>query len=495
MNKLNLYLIVIVLGFTTMACENNLTTDISSTIQRESHNSFDRDIFAHTLAKSIYESQSLRLFIKEKALNKFDNDYDILLPLVKNEIIDNGKSFKEILSENMPDSVDYDDIEDRNPLLTIFVPTLPENTFSPQNWDISTQIPFVAVNSTDKIKIYNHKGLFAIINRDQIPYYPVIVLKDCERIRFNNNKSITRSSTISDYIFIDECYRNTQSISVKAGTPALTDIDPTDPKIIAAYNIYEFINGWHRDYIYYNITPTDTSGLITLSYQEYIKYFKLGTPNDTGERVYDRISDSSLDPEYVEPRKSLGVAAWTDGAFEFLFTVKLNAKNGIGENLKKHVTLAPEQIFDLQYTTDHNNYYIVSSFSAKNVELNLPLFTWDLMDYSPSIKISIEEVDPSEVITTIQESSATFATNFNISLGGKKMGLKFGASSTETSTVRFETTIHLNNDQFGDIIVNFSDNILVPYRDKITGQLTERKIYRKYYNSYCTMIVAPEKRY
>lgn len=157
--------------------------------------------------------------------------------------------------------------------------------------------------------------------------------------------------------------------------------------------------------------------------------------------------------------------------------------------------MAPEQVFDLQYTTDHDNYYIVSSFSAKNVELNLPLFTWDLMDYSPSIKISIEEVDPSEVITTIQESSATFATNFNLSLGGKKMGLKFGASSTETSTVRFETTIHLDNDQFGDVIVNFSDNILVPYRDKTTGKLTERKIYRKYYNSYCTMIVAPQKRY
>lgn len=200
MNKFNLYLIVIVLGFTTMACENNLTTDISSTIQRESHNSFDRDIFVHTLAKSIYESRNIRLFIKEKALNKFDNDYDILLPLVKNEIIDNGKSFKEILSDYMPDSVAYDDIEDRNPLLTIFVPTLPKNTFFPQNWDISTQIPFVAINFKDKIKIYNHKGLFDIINRDQIPYYPVIVLKDCERVRFNNNKSITRSSTISDYL-------------------------------------------------------------------------------------------------------------------------------------------------------------------------------------------------------------------------------------------------------------------------------------------------------
>ena len=41
--------------------------------------------FSVILSKAVYESKDVRSFIKEKAIEMYDNDYDVFYPVVKNE--------------------------------------------------------------------------------------------------------------------------------------------------------------------------------------------------------------------------------------------------------------------------------------------------------------------------------------------------------------------------------------------------------------------------
>ena len=95
------------------------------------------------------------------------------------------------------------------------------------------------------------------------------------------------------------------------------------------------------------------------------------------------------------------------------------------------------------------------------MNVNLPLFNWDLNQYSTSIKIEIEEVD--QLVTTVATDTRTveFAANFEISGTIKKVGLKFGASYKTTQTQTIQKTYTQGNDELGGVIVNFADDIIL----------------------------------
>ncbi|UVO99950.1 hypothetical protein NXV86_08290 [Bacteroides sp. BFG-257] len=93
----------------------------------------------------------------------------------------------------------------------------------------------------------------------------------------------------------------------------------------------------------------------------------------------------------------------------------------------------------------------------------IPLFPWNLEDYSSSIKISIEEVDAVQVIRQLTSTDTEFAANFDYDMGKKeslKIGPKFGASGRVSRNVTYEVTTTVGNDELGQVIVNFGDPIL-----------------------------------
>ncbi|MDE5955625.1 MAG: hypothetical protein K2G80_03930 [Bacteroidales bacterium] len=96
--------------------------------------------FAKILSKAVYKYRDLRAFLKENALRQYNNDYEVLYPLIKNEIIgDTGLSFREILSM-CDDNDSLYSIEEILPLLTVLVPDwawIDETCFSIANWDIN----------------------------------------------------------------------------------------------------------------------------------------------------------------------------------------------------------------------------------------------------------------------------------------------------------------------------------------------------------------------
>ena len=53
--------------------------------------------FANLLSKAIYERKELRSFLKEEALDLFDNDYDIFYPFVKNKKIGRASCRERVL--------------------------------------------------------------------------------------------------------------------------------------------------------------------------------------------------------------------------------------------------------------------------------------------------------------------------------------------------------------------------------------------------------------
>jgi hypothetical protein len=61
--------------------------------------------FAEILSKAIYENIDLRSFIKDKAIQQFDNDFDVFYPILKNEEVGNSETFRGTLTLNFYDAI------------------------------------------------------------------------------------------------------------------------------------------------------------------------------------------------------------------------------------------------------------------------------------------------------------------------------------------------------------------------------------------------------
>ena len=117
--------------------------------------------------------------------------------------------------------------------------------------------------------------------------------------------------------------------------------------------------------------------------------------------------------------------------------------------------------------TDRVSYATYYSYTIDNsrvlFEEPIPLFSWDLQNYSSTIKLSVEEVDEKETSKNVISTTVEFATNFgfNATFGETvKIGPQFGSSMEESRTVSYEVATTKGNDELGDVIVDFGDAIL-----------------------------------
>ncbi|QSB28141.1 hypothetical protein [Flavobacterium sp. CLA17] len=440
--------------------------DANSNLKRE---------FGKALVKSLKESRVLRDLIKNESLKMFDNDYEVLYQIIKNERLENNISVRESLLKNLGSESLLEQIERNNPTLTILVPVLPENSFSAELWDTQSQIPKVAIrlNTSNDVPIINQDGTEEIIEARYIPSFPVIVLKDSERIIPSSNSTNKNSKTnIIGYIsgvsykFLDDCFDGSKRL--KNETARTVNSTLLDSKLITSYNIYTALNvdGWQRDYIYYNITPGIPRGSIKYDFQETIKSFSL---QGNAVAAYNKIADQTGDP------KSLGflanpIGGWSAGNFEFKVRIIVNGKNGIGNEIIKYFNATPSDLFDFTYVRGTNwvtkMYYFVSINGIKQMNLNIPIFNWDLDQYAASIKIDIEEIDLTETTILTDSRNVEYASNFGVDISGGigeyvKIGLKYGTSQKVNKNSTVQRTFTQGNDLLGDVIVNFGDNVII----------------------------------
>lgn len=173
--------------------------------------------FAEAFSNALIANRDVRRLVKEEALKQFDKDYDVLYALVKNQSLtpteylktNSNKTSKNLLQKSanaltlreallpfFSSEAELLEIEQKLPLLTIFVPELPLGYFSAETWDINdeTQIPDVALRltNTNDIPVIGKDGEKYVIEAELTPGFPIVVIKDNERVRLKKNKFKTK---------------------------------------------------------------------------------------------------------------------------------------------------------------------------------------------------------------------------------------------------------------------------------------------------------------
>jgi len=425
--------------------------------------------FSEILSIAVKENSDLRSFLKIEALKMMDNDYDIFYPHSKNEIVSNGKSFRDILTEYAKNEEELTGIEESLPLLTIYVPELPSG-FNAGTWDTKNEIPCVAstVLENDSTDFYSDGKILVSIKSNEIPGWPTLVVKNNERIRLKN-KNITasslRSSSYNDaYEFIDKAFNGQTTSSLRAATLPASQLSPL---LISAYNEMGLDNNyWQRDYIYYGLTKQSGStgtGYINRRFSERIVSIKF-SPD-----AYYKMSDQAGDPAYrfISTNNSTPDCNlfWTDGKFEIKIDIIINNLSGIGTTITKYFSVSPQDVFDIQYTTSRimgiRYLYCPTGVTSKEYNPNVDLATWDLESNSFGWKFIISETDDQTTETQTQTMNVEYATNFGMTANGLgKIGLNFGTSAKSTQTNTYTLVTTKGADDLGTIECYFSDPVI-----------------------------------
>ena len=535
--------VLVFLVYLSVASCNESLNDIDKNVvsatflEQSESNLILKQKFSSALVKVLGQNEEVRSLIKEEALKQIDFDYDVLYCLIKDKQLKNGVTLEEYLEKYLT-SDELKCIHKQLPTLTLFVPTLPENSFSVHSWNTIDELPAVAVKVSDNndVKIYYGNGETEVFPADIIPGFPVVVVKENERIVRNGeilSKTVSENIEETNLIFVDEIFNNLHgkdlvNTKTRANRPdrpvPLPKVDnPEDylpanmKKTYEAYKIYKNTTGWHRDYIYYGITPTTDKGPFDYNMKEFLVGFEL-----MGDALgfYRKIADQDGDPKSsipiggVLPANS-SIITWTEGEYEFKVTTYVGSKSTIGTEYKSFFRLKPDQLFRAEvervisrpgmpgYTV-----YKLVGLKSKRVDLDLPLFEWDLENYGATIKIAIEEVDGQETEVNSISSSIEFATNFGFdaSFGEKvKFGVKFGSTIKEVLNVSNTITKTLGGDELGEVIINFADPVVISDefryhykprtnpREQAVVDYTEPTFNSKYYTGWYRLYISPKK--
>lgn len=490
MKKL-IFSLVLVLYLVSCSEDNQIKSNRNYTAEFKRRDML-KEKFGRMLGNAIVDHPSLRLAIKTEALKMFDNDYDVLYHDIKNMTLSDGLKFRDVLLNYFEDEKYLIEIENEVPLLTIFVPELPGNTFSAKLWNTQEVIPSIGITyfDTNDVLIVNSTEEF-IIKADLIPNFPALVIKENERIvkKDGSLNSLARGRVFMtadnlEFQFLADCFDG----SLSKQLPSARLANDLDPVVINAWWEYDgwtaTVDGWHRDYIYYGISPSNTSGPFNYDFQEHIRSFKfINDPNLAYSLVSDQrgTSNSLLDPSFKSASLTYpSNSGWTEGGFEFEVRMLYNAKNGLGAEFQTFFGAMPQELFTVVYLRQGLLYYpTITSLPQKN--LVLPLFSWDLKDYASSIKIEIDEYDRAETVVTSDTRTVKFAANFNVDL---KIGLKFGSTAETTQTQTIQKTYTVGNDPLGPVIVNFGDDVIVDILNNRT---------REYTTGYYSISVEPKR--
>ena len=489
---------VLTLSLLFTGCKSEKESKVEPTSMELGVKGEHKEMFGFALMKSLNQSPELRKLIKDEALKMFNKDYEVLVHAIKNKRLEGGVTFEELVNSNAHENFSLYGLLEMEPTLTILVPELPENSFSAEIWNSEWEIPAVAIrtNQFNEIPLITPEGKMELMPSDVTPGFPVVVIKNNERLVStiedpNVNELKTRTVFEEGGVIIkfwDNAFDNT--IKNNNGLKRLTT--NLDPVIVSAYNIYQQqnpgLNGWQRDYIYYGIEPSNTSGAFIYDFQEHIKTFSMiGNAKD----AYNKIADQTGDPRYKQDHR-IHTSQWSGGFYEFKVKTLINAKNGVGTELINGFTVAPRDLFYLEYEKYtkgksfwKKTYFRVKSVSNKTVNINLPIINWNLDEYASSIKVEFEEVDLTVTTKITDTRTVKFATNFGINNGEKKkIGIKFGASLETTSTRSTQKTFTQGNDVLGAAIVNFADKVVISRILGVWGT-------RDYSTGYCKFNLEP----
>jgi len=458
--------------------------------------------FAKALYSAMKESPALRKMIKSEAQEKFNKEYETLYQFIKNERVENGLSVRELLLKYFENEESLSTIEAKHPTLTIHIPILPKGSFSADIWKANEQIPAVAIHPTKGVNVtlvadkgqYGNKSDEFVIEAGFSPAFPVVVLKDNNRVVVSQNASSRYSSLnnrSSDYVFdfIDDYFDG--SIEEKESEISLRQFSFTDnlidSKVIAAYGHFPPSSGWQRDYIFYNLTPQNpTNGTISLEYKETLRAFTLQNSYKSPQDMLTYIAhpNTTIGPQF----QNNGLWPWTAGSFDFRITAIMatrNASPSIPNTIIKTFAAYPDELFVVTQTLQGNTYKnTVTGYGIKLT--NIDLFNWNLNNYAEAMSISIWKINPDYTENVLISFNTKFINNVTTN---KKNNVEYTFGTTTTTTTSVTAQKHFKDIHLGTDIVMFSHPVITG--SHVTGGKTYYSL-REYDLGFCKFYLSPQ---
>jgi|GEM_PF-1099627 len=442
--------------------------------------------FSEALVKSMAESMELRNLIKTEALKKFNNDTEVLISQLAELRLSEGTVASKLNQHLQGTTIEQ--ILNIVPTLTVLVPELPENSFSAERWETNTQLPMVAIRTTlsndNPVINWSETGQIetGVIPSDIIPGSPILVTKVNERVISNLESdfgtSEAREFHTSMFTGISYRYADVAFDGIKFPIKYLPVPSNIDSKLAEAYELTKNnVDGtWQRDHIYYDINPSKQNGPFNYQYKEYLGFIAPKEYNGSAEGAYSAFADQT-DPRYNPVKEDGNWNDWTDGSYEMVFNFLLNAGDGSNAGLQtipKNLPIKPTDLFTLEY--DHyttgtwfwtKNHYKIRSVKAKKYYADLEAFSWNLENFSTSVKVMVSEKDPEQKVTMSVSHSSKTATNFGLDIGVDgilkiaKLGLKFGITSEKNNSQTHQVETTLSSDDLGSSIIDFGEPVVV----------------------------------
>src|SRR5690625_940301 len=162
---------------------NAHNNEISNRKPSEDDNYLYKKKFTIALHKAMNENEKLREFLKVESQKQFNKDYDVLYGYVRDKLV-GDVTFRETLLPYFENEEELINIENTIETLTIFIPSLPINSFSAETWDTANDVPLVAIRllNNEKTPLISSDGESYLLDHDVIPGFPVVVIKENERI-------------------------------------------------------------------------------------------------------------------------------------------------------------------------------------------------------------------------------------------------------------------------------------------------------------------------
>ena len=465
--------------------------------------------FAKALSKAVSNSLDVRKFLKAEAVAQFDNDYDIFYPLVKNKIVYDKQSLRDILLSYCKDENELVQIEQSLPLLNILVPDLSLFwDFNAEKWNVDDKEVSVICRDDKDNTLYENGENIGKMTTGDIPDFPCLVVKNNERMKVSSVKTRSGEAT---YEFLSDAFDGSKRKLQTRHYEEDINLQPTEDleayvngseimsSVKDAWNEFKNVpNAYQRDYIYYGITKENKPGTLNRYIREKLYRFRIAA------NAYSAINDPTQDPTLQDTQKNKGYLTnkeiiqkiWTDGNFEFHFKSYISGEDSKeAMEAKLTFTINPRDAFSLEkihlkhknstafrqsknfYTVDAKNLrskWIYPEKSDKNADDLVFTLPWDLYNKSLSIFMFVEEWDKGQTIT--QEKSvvsefvnkADFSIEGSGSIGKVSLSTKLGYGFSHTKTVSNKATIQttVESDPLGTSYFQYNDPII---RDEING--------------------------
>ena len=465
--------------------------------------------FAKALSKAVSNSLDVRKFLKAEAVAQFDNDYDIFYPLVKNKIVYDKQSLRDILLSYCKDENELVQIEQSLPLLNILVPDLSLFwDFNAEKWNVDDKEVSVICRDDKDNTLYENGENIGKMTTGDIPDFPCLVVKNNERMKVSSVKTRSGEAT---YEFLSDAFDGSKRKLQTRHYEEDINLQPTEDleayvngseimsSVKDAWNEFKNVpNAYQRDYIYYGITKENKPGTLNRYIREKLYRFRIAA------NAYSAINDPTQDPTLQDTQKNKGYLTneeiiqkiWTDGNFEFHFKSYISGEDSKeAMEAKLTFTINPRDAFSLEkihlkhknstafrqsknfYTVDAKNLrskWIYPEKLEPNKDNQVFTLPWDLYNKSLSIFMFVEEWDKGQTIT--QEKSvvsefvnkADFSIEGSGSIGKVSLSTKLGYGFSHTKTVSNKATIQttVESDPLGTLYFQYNDPII---RDEING--------------------------